>query len=47
MAAHLFASEGIVTTEARAKAVRPMVEHAITIAKKETLAGRRILAARL
>lgn len=37
----------ISTTEARAKAVRPMVEHAVTIAKKDTLAGRRILAARL
>lgn len=39
--------ERVVTTEARAKAVRPMVERAITIAKKDTLAGRRILASRL
>lgn len=35
------------TTVTRAKAVRPVVEHAITIAKKDTLASRRILLARL
>ena len=35
------------TTEARAKAVRPLVERAVTMAKKGTLASRRLLIARL
>ncbi|OGY98334.1 MAG: 50S ribosomal protein L17 [Candidatus Liptonbacteria bacterium RIFCSPHIGHO2_01_FULL_57_28] len=39
--------ERIVTTEARAREIRSLVERAVTIAKKETLAGRRLLAARL
>jgi len=47
LATNVIRKERMVTTEARAKAVRPIVERAITIAKKETLAGRRILAARL
>lgn len=34
MAAHLFAAEGIVTTEAKAKALRPLAERLITKAKK-------------
>lgn len=36
----------IETTVVRAKAIRPVVEHAVTLAKKETLASRRILEAR-
>ena len=35
------------TTEVRAKAIRPMVEKAVTMAKKGTLASRRLLIARL
>ncbi len=35
------------TTEIRAKAVRPIVERAVTMAKKGTLASRRLLIARL
>jgi len=34
LAAHFFASEAIVTTEARAKALRPYAERLITKAKK-------------
>jgi large subunit ribosomal protein L17 len=34
MAAHLFASEGMVTTEAKAKALRPVAERLITKAKR-------------
>ena len=34
MAASLFAAEGIVTTEAKAKALRPVAEKVITKAKK-------------
>jgi large subunit ribosomal protein L17 len=33
MAAHLFASEGMVTTEAKAKALRPLAEQLITKAE--------------
>jgi len=47
LAVNVIRKERVLTTEARAKAIRPIVEHAITIAKKETLAGRRLLAARL
>lgn len=36
----------IQTTEIRAKAVRPLVERLITLAKKQTLAHRRMLMAR-
>jgi large subunit ribosomal protein L17 len=36
----------IETTVTRAKAVRPVVEHAITLAKKDTLAARRNLLSR-
>ena len=35
------------TTEARAKAVRPIVEKLITIAKQKDLAGRRLIASRV
>src|SRR2546423_12738735 len=41
MAAHLFASEGMVTTEARAKALRPVAERLITKAKKGGLHEKR------
>ena len=41
MAAHLFASEGIVTTESRAKALRPIAERLITKAKKGGLHEKR------
>ena len=37
----------IETTEVRAKAIRPMVERFVTIAKRQTLAARRLLLARL
>ena len=39
--------EKIETTEARAKAIRPRVEKAITLGKKQTIASRRILISRL
>jgi large subunit ribosomal protein L17 len=39
--------EKIKTTEAKAKAVKPMVERVITRGKTDTLANRRILLARL
>ena len=41
MAAHLFAAEGMVTTEARAKALRPIAERLITKAKKGGLHQKR------
>jgi large subunit ribosomal protein L17 len=47
LAVNVIRKEKMVTTEARAKAIRPVVERAVTIAKKETLASRRILTARL
>ncbi len=37
----------IKTTEARAKAIRPQVERLITIAKRSTLANRRLLISRV
>lgn len=37
----------IETTEARAKAVRPMVERLVTLAKKQTLASRRVIISRV
>src|SRR6476659_11073095 len=41
LAAHLFASEAIVTTEAKAKVLRPYAEHLITKAKKGGVHDRR------
>ena len=41
MAAHLFASEGMVTTVAKAKALRPVAEQLITKAKKGGLHNHR------
>lgn len=43
----LIRSGRIETTEARAKEIRPLVEKFLTIAKKQNLAGRRLLLARL
>lgn len=43
----LIMSERIMTTEAKAKELRPKVEKLLTIAKAGTLASRRILAERL
>ena len=37
----------IETTEARAKAIRPIVEKLITVAKKQNLASRRLLLSRI
>ncbi len=37
----------IETTEARAKAIRPVVEKLVTLAKQQTLAARRLLFSRL
>jgi len=41
LAASLFAAEGIVTTEAKAKAVKPEIEKLITLARKGDLHARR------
>lgn len=41
LAASLFAAEGIVTTEAKAKALRPVAEKLITKAKKGGVHGHR------
>lgn len=46
MAVAFFTHGRIQTTEAKAKALRPYVEHAITRAKSATLADHRILIAR-
>lgn len=43
----LIIHESIETTEARAKAIRPMIEKMITRAKTDTVANRRIIASRL
>lgn len=42
----LIRKERIQTTEARAKAIRPIAERLVTIAKKQTLSSRRLLLAR-
>lgn len=47
LARSLVLSEGIVTTEAKAKALRPYVERLITASKRDTLAGHREALARL
>ena len=41
LAAQLFVHEGITTTEAKAKAVRPLAEKLITFAKRGDLSARR------
>ena len=43
MAAHLFAAEGITTTVAKAKALRPVAEKLITKAKKNDLHNKRLV----
>ncbi len=43
----LIRSGGIETTEARAKAIRPVVERLVTFAKKQTLASRRVIFSRV
>src|SRR6059058_2528983 len=47
LALALFRHERIITTVAKAKAVRPFVEKLITLAKKGTLHARRLVIARL
>lgn len=47
LASNLIRDERIETTEARAKAIRPVVERFVTIAKKQDLAARRLLLSRL
>lgn len=47
LASDLIRKEKIETTEARAKAIRPIVEKLVTLAKKQNLASRRLLIARL
>jgi len=47
LASDLIRAEKIETTEARAKAIRPIVERLVTIAKKQDLAARRLLFTRL
>lgn len=47
LAADLIRAGSIETTETRAKAIRPVVERLVTIAKKETLSARRLLLSRV
>jgi len=47
LAINLIEKEAIVTTDARAKELRPIIEKHITLARKGTLAGLRLLVARL
>ncbi len=47
LAGDLIRNGKIKTTEARAKAIRPMVERFVSIAKKQTLSARRLLLSRL
>lgn len=47
LASDLIRKEKIETTETRAKAVRPIVEKLVTLAKKQNLASRRLLISRL
>ena len=43
----LIRAGSIETTEARAKEIRPQVEHLVTFAKKQTLAARRLIVSRV
>lgn len=47
LASALFAKKRITTTVAKAKALRPFVEHLITHAKEDSLAKKRLIAKRL
>jgi large subunit ribosomal protein L17 len=47
LANDLIRSGSVETTEARAKAIRPVVERLVSFAKKQTLASRRILTSRV
>src|SRR6202166_4711748 len=47
LALALFRHERIITTEAKAKHVRPFIERLITLARKGTLHARRLVLARL
>ena len=47
LAEGLFTHGAIITTEARAKELRPYAEKLITIARKGTISSRRILVSRL
>jgi len=47
LAAHLFEAEAIVTTEAKAKALRPYAERLITKARRGTVHDRRLVVAKL
>lgn len=47
LAANLIRNGKIATTEARAKEIRPLVERFVSIAKKQTLAARRLLLRRI
>src|SRR3989344_8163184 len=47
LARSLVLEEGITTTTAKAKALRPYVERLITISKKKSIASRRLLESRL
>ena len=47
LANDLIRAGSIETTEARAKAIRPVVEKLVTVAKKQTLASRRVIISRV
>jgi large subunit ribosomal protein L17 len=47
LAHNLILEEKMITTEAKAKALRPFVERLVTIAKNDTVANKRLIAGRL